>query len=129
MNSRFLVFLATTIGFLIVSLSTFAHHGNAAYDEKNPVTLKGTVTEFVWANPHTQIYFNVKNDKGNVEHWACESLSPGKLVRAGWTKDAVKPGEEITITLSPAKNGVPIGFLHKLLLADGKALGIDELPQ
>jgi uncharacterized protein DUF6152 len=129
MNSRFLVFLATTIGFLVVSFPTFAHHGNAAYDEKNPVTLKGTVTEFVWANPHTQIYFDVKNDKGNVEHWACESLSPGKLVRAGWTKDAVKPGEEITITLSPAKNGVPIGFLHKLLLADGKALGIDELPQ
>lgn len=73
------------------STAIFAHHGNAAYDETKEVTLKGTVTEFDWANPHAQIYFDVKDAKGGVVHWGCETLSPGKLARAGWDKDAVKP--------------------------------------
>ena len=128
MRNKCLISFAAAIGFLIISVSAFAHHGNAAYDDKHPITLKGTVTEFVWANPHTQIYFDVKDDKGSVVHWGCESLSPGKLVRSGWTKDAVKVGDEIAITLIPAKNGAPIGFLHKLVLPDGKTLGSEELP-
>ena len=128
MKSRFLIFVAASLGFLIVCVPTFAHHGNAAYDEKHPITLKGTVTEFAWANPHTQIYFDVKDDKGNVVHWSCETLSPGKLIRSGWTKDGVKPGDDITITLIPAKSGAPVGFLNKLVLPDGKTLGIEELP-
>src|ERR1700674_2703191 len=103
-----------------------AHHGNAAYDEKNPVTLKGTVTEFAWTNPHCQVYFDVKDDKGNVVHWSVESLSPGKLLRAGWTRDAVKVGDQITITLEAAKSGAPVGFLLKLVFADGRTLGIRE---
>lgn len=108
----------------------FAHHGNAAYDETKEVTLKGTVTEFEWANPHAQIYFDVKDAKGNVVHWGCETLSPGKLVRAGWSKEAVKPGDHITITLVAAKNGAPVGFLHKVVFDDsGKQLGIQEVAQ
>jgi hypothetical protein len=128
MKSKFLVFMAAAFGFLIVSVPAFAHHGNAAYDEKHPVTLKGTVTEFVWANPHTQIYFDVKDDKGSVVHWSCETLSPGKLIRSGWTKNGLKPGDQITITLIPAKGGAPVGFLNKLVLPDGKTLGSEELP-
>jgi hypothetical protein len=129
MNRKLLIAWAAAVGFLVVSVPMFAHHGNAAYDDKHPITLKGTVTEFVWANPHTQIYFDAKDEKGNVAHWSCETLSPGKLLRSGWTKDAVKPGDEITITLIPAKSGAPVGFLHKLELPDGKALGIEELPR
>src|SRR5580693_8019773 len=95
---------AVAIGLLMVCGPLFAHHGNAAYDAKNPVTLKGTVTEFEWANPHVQIFFDVKDAKGSVVHWGCETLSPGKLVRAGWSKEAVKAGDPITITLVAAKN-------------------------
>ena len=129
MKVRVGTFLAAAL--LFGSLTpVFAHHGNAAYDETKEVTLKGTVTEFEWANPHAQIYFDVKDAKGNVAHWGCETLSPGKLVRAGWTKDAVKPGEHITITLVAAKNGAPVGFLHKVTLDDsGKQLGIQEVSQ
>ena len=129
MKVRLGAFLATAV--LFGSLApVFAHHGNAAYDETKEVTLKGTVTEFEWANPHTQIYFDVKDAKGNVVHWGCETLSPGKLVRAGWSKEAVKPGDHITITLVAAKNGAPVGFLHKLVFDDsGKELGIQETPQ
>jgi hypothetical protein len=109
---------------LLVALGPVAraHHGNSAYDESKPVTLKGIVTEFNWANPHAQIYFDVKQSNGHVEHWGCETLSPGRLIRAGWNKDSVKAGDQITITLVAAKNGAPVGFLQKLVFADGKQL-------
>jgi hypothetical protein len=106
----------------------FAHHGGAIYDTKNPVTLKGVVTDFEWTNPHVQIYFDVKDDKGNVVHWACETLSPGKLARgAGWTKDSLKTGDQITITVNPAKVGSSVGNLRKVVLSDGKVLTPQEL--
>jgi len=103
-----------------------AHHGNAAYDDKNPITIKGTVTEFAWTNPHVQIYLDVKDDKGAVAHWGVETYSPGKLVRAGWSKDAVKAGDLVSITLIPAKSGAPVGFLRKLVFPDGRELGLQE---
>jgi len=103
-----------------------AHHGNAAYDDKNPITIKGTVTEFAWTNPHVQIYLDVKDEKGGVAHWSVESFSPGKLVRAGWSKDAVKAGDLVSINLIPAKSGAPVGFLHKLTFSDGRELGLQE---
>ena len=106
--------------------ATSAHHGNSAYDETKPITLKGVVTEFDWVNPHAQIYFDVRDQKGRVAHWGCEALSPGRLIRAGWTKDSVKPGDQITITLVAAKTGAPVGFLQKLVFADGRQLGITE---
>lgn len=109
---------------LLLAEGTFAHHGLSAYDEKNPVTLKGTVTEFAWANPHTQIYFDVKDDKGNIVHWACETLNPARLMRAGWTRHSLNPGDQITISLIAAKSGAPVGFLRKLVLADGMELTV-----
>jgi Family of unknown function (DUF6152) len=120
---KFLIVAAAT---LLLGASLQAHHGNAAYDDKNPITIKGTVTEFEWTNPHAQIYLDVKNDKGTVVHWSVETYSPGKLVRAGWSKDVVKPGDQVSINLIPAKNGAPVGFLHKMILPNGKELGLQE---
>ena len=94
--------------------------------EEHPVAFNGTVTEFNWANPHVQIYFDVKDSKGNVAHWSVETLSPGKLARSGWSKDSLKPGDQITITVWAAKSGAPVGFMRKLVLAGGKELSIDE---
>jgi hypothetical protein len=116
------LFCAMSVGLLIFGGPTLAHHGNAAYDLEKPIALKGAVTEFVWSNPHVQIYFDVKDDKGKVVHWASETVSPGLLARSGWTKDELKPGDEITITLGPAKNGAPIGYALKIVLANGKQL-------
>jgi hypothetical protein len=109
---------------LVVCDPALAHHGTAAYDENSPVTLDGTVTEFLWMNPHSQILFDVQDDKGNVVHWTCETLNPGKMVRAGWTKNTLKPGDKVSITLSPAKDGTSIGLLKKVVLADGRVLGV-----
>lgn len=111
---------------LAMSIPLWAHHGNAAYDDKNPITIKGTVTEFAWTNPHVQIYLDVKDSKGAVTHWSVETFSPGKLVRAGWNKDSVKPGDRVSIDLIPAKSGAPVGFLHKLVLPSGEELGLQE---
>jgi len=117
---------AAIVAVLLVCGPVFAHHGNAAYDEKNPITVKGTVTEFAWANPHVQIYFDSKDEKGNLIHYSVETLSPGKLVRAGWGKDSLKAGDFVTVTLDPAKTGAPVGFLRKLVLENGKELGLRE---
>jgi hypothetical protein len=73
-----------------------------------------------------QIYFDVKDDKGKVVHWATETVSPGLLARAGWNKDVLKAGDEITITLGPAKNGAPIGYALKIVLANGKVLQLGQ---
>jgi hypothetical protein len=120
-------FLIAAAALVLIGIPLWAHHGNAAYDDKNPITIKGMVTEYAWTNPHVQIYLDVKDDKGKVAHWSVETYSPGKLVRAGWTKDIVKSGDLVSITLIPAKSGAPVGFLHKLVLPDGKELTLQEL--
>ncbi len=122
-------FFAVATGLIVIAVPIIAHHGNAEYDEKRPLTLKGTVTEFMWASPHSKIFLNAKDANGSVVHWSIETLSPAKLARAGWTKDAVKPGEQITVTFSPAKNGSPMGFLQRVVFLDGKQLGMLEHPQ
>jgi hypothetical protein len=114
---------------MVFGATASAHHGNSAYDESTLITLKGIVTEFDWSNPHAQIYFDVKDEKGRVAHWGCETLSPGRLIRAGWNKDSVRAGDQITITLVAAKNGAPVGFLQRLVFADGRQLGPNESPQ
>jgi hypothetical protein len=126
MKKPWLKFSLLIVALLVIGGPLLAHHGNAAYDDKNPITIKGTVTEFAWVNPHVQIYLDVKDDKGGVVHWSVETYSPGKLVRAGWTKESVKVGDIVSINLIPAKNGSPVGFLHKLFLPNGKELGLQE---
>lgn len=108
------------LGALVLGLGAalLAHHGNAAYDLDHPVTLQGTITEFLWANPHVQIYFDAKNANGKTDHWACETVSPGLLARAGWKKDELKAGDRMSITLAPAKSGAPVGYVLDIKLND-----------
>src|ERR1051325_7844414 len=78
---------------LLLCVSASAHHGNSAYDETARVTIKGIVTEFVWTNPHSQIYLDVKDKSGKTVHWGVETNSPGILTRAGWTRRSLKTAE------------------------------------
>jgi hypothetical protein len=117
------------LGVLAIGGPMSAHHGTGLYYGKDSITLKGTVTDFEWANPHVQIYFDVKDDKDGVVHWACETLSPGKLARNGWSREIMKSGDPITITLNPSRSGAPVGNLVKLVLANGTVLGSkDDAP-
>jgi hypothetical protein len=122
--------LVSTLGMLlalvVVSAPMFAHHGTAAYDTKNPVTVKGTITEFNFVNPHVQLYFDIKNDKGEVEHWQGELTAPNKLARAGWTKRTLKPGDQITVTGSAGKNGGHSIWINKLIGPTGESLPLFE---
>ena len=117
------------VSFLAVYSPLWAHHGNSAYDEEHWITISGTVTEFVWSNPHCEIFMDVKDDKGAVVNWAIESQSPGILRRNNWTRTSVKPGDQVTINFAPAKNGAPVGFTGnkngKVVFPDGRILKMD----
>jgi hypothetical protein len=124
MRIRFLI-LTAMAAIALFSVSLFAHHGSAAY-EKTPVTVKGTVTDFQFVNPHCQVFFDVKNDKGEVEHWRSELTAPNKLARAGWSKRSLKPGDQITVTGLLGKNGGHAIWIQKLIGNDGQAMQLSE---
>ena len=98
---------------LLLCAPVAAHHGTGTYDSTKSVTLSGTVTEFAFVNPHASLFFDVKDASGKVVNWAVEMNSPGVLRRAGWTKATFKAGDQITITLRPAKAGTPVGLINR----------------
>jgi hypothetical protein len=113
---------AVTAICLIFSGAVLAHHGTANYDMTKLVTIKGTVTDFQFINPHVEIFIDVKDDKGNVQKWQAETNSPNLLHRAGWTKDSLKRGDVITASGNRAKDGSNLMRLDKVVLSDGKEL-------
>ncbi len=115
-------FITIFLCILTVSFPVFAHHGAAAYDTTKKITLKATVTDWFWANPHCFLRFDAKDDKGNVVHWATEASNPSDMVNLGWSKQSFKAGDEVTVTFMPVKNGQPVGRLEQVVLADGKIL-------
>ncbi|HWF38765.1 MAG TPA: DUF6152 family protein [Candidatus Acidoferrales bacterium] len=118
LRSVFLAILVT----VTTNTAALAHHGLAAYDMSKSVTIKGVVTEFSFINPHAAIYLVVKDDKSNTEKWMVEADSPNNLARAGWTRNTIKPGQEISVVGNQMKDGSKILRLQKILLADGKEL-------
>jgi hypothetical protein len=117
---KFALILAVSFAALLVSAPLLAHHGEANYDTEKVVSVKGTVSDFEFINPHTLITVDVKNDKGEIEKWDCEMRSPTMLVRVGgWDKNTLKHGDVITVFGFRAKNGTTVMRLQKLTLADG----------
>jgi uncharacterized protein DUF6152 len=113
---------AVAVGLLIVSVSLFGHHGSAAFDLGKRVTVKGTVTEWFWANPHCFLRLDVKGDDGQVVHWVVEAQSGPNILPLGFTKQSFKPGDEVTATLEPVKNGRPLGRMLRVVLPNGTTL-------
>jgi hypothetical protein len=108
---------------LIVSIPLMAHHGNAAFDVGKEITLKGTVTDWFWANPHCILQFDLKSENGQpVEHWVTETSNPPDMIATGWTKMSFKPGDQVTVTAQPVKSGKPVGRLLQVVLPNGKTL-------
>ena len=113
---------------LAVSAPLYAHHAEAVYDQTRTITLTGTVTKFLLINPHGTIYFQVKDEQGNVEDWIAELGPPGGLFRAGWNKETIKPGDQITMTSHPHKEGIHRVRFEKLVV-NGKTLRDSNQPQ
>jgi hypothetical protein len=114
--------LSMLAGVLAVSSPALAHHGNAAYDGTATLLKDATVTKVLWANPHTIVEFDVKDEKGAVVHWAAELGSPSALSLIGWTKTSLSPGDVITVYVHQAKSKNPVGRIDHLVLADGSVL-------
>jgi Family of unknown function (DUF6152) len=123
---QFLKFLAASFlvaAFLpLIALPLLAHHGNATYEGKT-VTLKGTVTAWLWTNPHVLLKLDVKDDGGNIVHWVGELVAPSNMINFGFTAGTLKPGDEITIVTSDvAKSGAPIARLAQIVLPNGQIM-------
>jgi hypothetical protein len=99
-----------------------AHHGQAAYDVDKIVTVKGTVTRWVWSNPHCILFLDATDDSGQIVHWIAEVQNPLSMSNMGWANDSFKPGDHITLRLTPAKNGTPIGLIADVMQANGHKL-------
>ena len=103
-----------------VSRPLLAHHSSASYDLQHQITLKGTITSFEWTNPHVFIYVDVKKDDGSIEPWRIEGNSPNMLIRSGWKKEMINPGDQVVVSGSPAKNQTKVMRLVSITLPNGQ---------
>jgi hypothetical protein len=128
LKGKFLMIFALGIGVSIFSSPVFAHHGNAAYDTGKTLTLKGTVTQWRWANPHCILQLDVTDDSNQVVHWYAETENPSSMIREGWTSQSLKPGDQVTATVLQVKNGNPVGRIIEVALSNGQKLHGRVLP-
>jgi tRNA(Ile2) C34 agmatinyltransferase TiaS len=120
--------LVIALGLLVSSGPLFAHHGASAYDNSTMTTLKGTVTDFQFIQPHPLIFLDVKDANGNVQKWFVEMTAPNHLVHFGWNGHKLHPGDEITVMGHVAKNGNKTLNLSKIYAADGQQIPLGAPP-
>ena len=99
-----------------------AHHSAAPFNLTTEKTIAGTVKQWDWTNPHTWLWLNVPNEKGGVDTWGIEGMSPNYLARRGWTKSTLKPGDKISVVIRPMRDGSTGGMFVRATLGDGKVM-------
>jgi hypothetical protein len=104
------------------SLPASAHHSHAMYDPNVRMTVQATVTEYIWANPHVWVYVEIPDENGQPVEWILESGAPASLVRDGWSPESMKPGDLVTVTFGPLKDGTKGGLLGAATLVDGRTV-------
>jgi hypothetical protein len=109
-------------GLLLFASPARSHHSNVAYEVTKVITITGVVKEFRWVNPHTWLHLVVDEASGGKVEWQVEGRAPGVLLRAGWTKASLKPGEKVTVDMSPAKDGTKVGIIARITKEDGTIL-------
>jgi hypothetical protein len=115
--------LIAALALLVMPAPLGAHHGAAAFDTDHDLTLTGTVTEWIWANPHCFLKFDARDDTGTVRNWAVETQNPTDMSRRGWRRSSFKVGDTVTVVLQAVKNGSPVGKVKTVTLANGQVLG------
>jgi hypothetical protein len=126
-KNKLLASFSLMVGLLMTSGPMFAHHGGVQYDSQHPVELKGVVSDFFWANPHSAIVVDVKDDKGGLTKWAVQCPPLSALERGGWTKHSLQVGDQVTVSVNPARTGAHVGTLRKVVLANGQVLSHGQL--
>jgi hypothetical protein len=122
MKNKILAALIGAIGILVLSTPVLAHHGRSNYDVTSAATVKGTVTDFEWTNPHALIHLDVMGENGSVEKWIAETNSPNTLSRQGWNKNTVKVGDQVTLVGHRVKGGGNYINFSKITWPDGRVL-------
>ena len=122
MRDKFLGVFLTAAALLMAAAPLIAHHGAASFDTSKEVVLKGTVTEWIWANPHCFLKFDAMDDTGKVRNWAVESQNPTDMTKRGWARTSFKVGDQVTVTLQAVKSGAPVGRIRSVVLPNGQAL-------
>ena len=122
MKRRVLATLLSAAACFMLPASVVAHHGAASFDNEKTVTLKGTVTEWLWANPHCFLKLDAKDDSGSVRNWNLETGNPTDITGAGYRRTSFKPGDVVTVTITPVKSGAPVGRIRSVELANGLKL-------
>jgi hypothetical protein len=112
----------------LVSLPLLAHHGASEYDMTRVVSMQATVSDFQFVNPHTLISFTVKDNGGKTVEWVGELPSPNLLIHRGWSRNLLKPGDQVTLIGNPAKNGEKGMQVKRLVFPDGHELPGTILP-
>ena len=114
-------FCAAVLAILLIgSPSVIAHHSFSAFNTEVEKTITGTVNRFEWTNPHTWVWVDVPDGKGGTVTWGVEGMSPNYLARRGWSKNTFRPGDKVTLTIRPMRDGSPGGMFVRGTLADGK---------
>ena|SRR5215813_1809738 len=116
------VFICCAIALLVTSQALKAHHSAAEYDTAIATMKNATITRFVWVNPHSLVIFDVKGPDGKVASWTVETGTPTSLSRVGWNRNALRPGDTVTVVLNRARDGSKLGRLVKIVKADGQEL-------
>jgi uncharacterized protein DUF6152 len=119
---RTLTAFCVAAGVMAASASAVAHHGAATFDTGKKLVLEGVVTEWVWANPHCFLKFDVKEKDGTTRNWTVETSNPPDMVNRGWTRRSFKAGEQVTVTVEPVKSGNPVGRVLEVAFPDGRVL-------
>ena len=116
------------LGVCILVAPAAAHHGGATFDTGKKLEMEATITEWVWSNPHCFLKFDVTDQAGVVKHWIAETSNPPDMVNRGWARNSFKPGERVTVTVEPVKNGSPVGRVLQVKFASGKILTTQDPP-
>ena len=98
------------VGLLAMAGTASAHHGTTGYDSSKVVTVSGTVTNYIWSNPHIIVFMDAPDEKGSIQHWVVELAAPLMMQRFGWSKESMKVGDHLVAKVHPAKNGEPVGI-------------------
>lgn len=122
-GSGWLVLMAAL---LLQAGTSQAHHSAAMFDDQHRISLAGTVRKFQWTNPHCYVQLLVKDAKGKEEEWSLEMAAPMYLYNLGFRPGSLKPGDKLTVKISPLRSGSKGGLLVEAITADGKRLGISK---
>jgi len=129
MRNALLAVVFVTVCLFVLSGPALAHHGGGAYDAAHPLTMTGTVKEFLYIQPHPLITLEVKDGQGAITEWSVEMTAPNHLSHYGWNGKKLKPGDQITVVGLPARNGLKVLNLRKISWANGEVIPLGPPPE